>query len=153
MHSNVEKIVIKAYCWLADNHSEGDQIFLFGNWTSYRDVFITNTYFIGFSRGAYQVRVLSAMIHKVTSPYQSAASQSTDVHDQVGLIPKSDEEGAWRFVPFGYALPFGGLTLSIVPTNLMLIPARTARNLVALRNSRKVSPARKSRCILWVLGA
>ncbi|KAJ8092910.1 hypothetical protein PM082_023544 [Marasmius tenuissimus] len=43
-----EKRIMEAYRWLSENYREGDRIFLFG-----------------FSRGAYQVRVLSAMIHKV----------------------------------------------------------------------------------------
>ncbi|KAF8134268.1 hypothetical protein EV363DRAFT_1160695 [Boletus edulis] len=45
---NVEKAVKKAYQWLAETYQEGDQIYLFG-----------------FSRGAYQVRVLAGMIHEV----------------------------------------------------------------------------------------
>ncbi|EJD54254.1 WD40 repeat-like protein [Auricularia subglabra TFB-10046 SS5] len=43
-----ERIIISAYAWLVDNYQEGDRIFLFG-----------------FSRGAYQVRALSAMIETV----------------------------------------------------------------------------------------
>ncbi|EJD37489.1 WD40 repeat-like protein, partial [Auricularia subglabra TFB-10046 SS5] len=43
-----EKIIISAYAWLVDNYRDGDRIFLFG-----------------FSRGAYQVRALAAMIHTV----------------------------------------------------------------------------------------
>ncbi|KZP27354.1 hypothetical protein FIBSPDRAFT_730839, partial [Athelia psychrophila] len=60
---NFEKIVINAYRWVADNFQPGDRIFLFG-----------------FSRGAYQVRALAAMIHKV------------------GLIYKGNEEQ----IPFAY---------------------------------------------------
>ncbi|KAG9309257.1 hypothetical protein JVU11DRAFT_10740 [Chiua virens] len=45
---NMEEIVKDAYGWLAQRYEEGDRIFLFG-----------------FSRGAYQVRVLAAMIHEV----------------------------------------------------------------------------------------
>ncbi|KAK1231283.1 hypothetical protein PQX77_005598 [Marasmius sp. AFHP31] len=44
----LKKRIIEAYRWLSENYREGDRIFLFG-----------------FSRGAYQVRVLSAMIEKV----------------------------------------------------------------------------------------
>ncbi|KAJ3540099.1 hypothetical protein NM688_g6273 [Phlebia brevispora] len=40
--------VLDAYRWLSDNYEPGDRIFMFG-----------------FSRGAYQVRILSAMIHRV----------------------------------------------------------------------------------------
>ncbi|KAH7889111.1 hypothetical protein F5I97DRAFT_1804244, partial [Phlebopus sp. FC_14] len=45
---NMEEIVKDAYGWLARMYREGDRIFLFG-----------------FSRGAYQVRVLAGMIHEV----------------------------------------------------------------------------------------
>lgn len=45
---NFENIVIDAYRWLSNKYVDGDRIFLFG-----------------FSRGAYQVRALSAMIDKV----------------------------------------------------------------------------------------
>ncbi|KAF8497306.1 hypothetical protein BU17DRAFT_59391, partial [Hysterangium stoloniferum] len=62
---NFEKIVMGAYKWLADNYQDGDKIYLFG-----------------FSRGAYQVRVLAGMIHKV------------------GLIYRGNEEQ----IPFAYEL-------------------------------------------------
>ncbi|KAF8883578.1 hypothetical protein BD779DRAFT_1744270, partial [Infundibulicybe gibba] len=45
---NFENIVLNAYRWLSAHHKEGDRIYLFG-----------------FSRGAYQVRALAGMIHKV----------------------------------------------------------------------------------------
>ncbi|KIJ59906.1 hypothetical protein HYDPIDRAFT_118022 [Hydnomerulius pinastri MD-312] len=45
---DVEEIVKEAYGWLARTYTEGDQIYLFG-----------------FSRGAYQVRLLARMIHEV----------------------------------------------------------------------------------------
>ncbi|KIJ04891.1 hypothetical protein PAXINDRAFT_94168, partial [Paxillus involutus ATCC 200175] len=45
---NVEEIVQDAYGWLAKEYREGDQIYLFG-----------------FSRGAYQVRILAGMIYEV----------------------------------------------------------------------------------------
>ncbi|KZV80601.1 hypothetical protein EXIGLDRAFT_629887 [Exidia glandulosa HHB12029] len=60
-----EKILLDAYHWLVDNYKQGDRIFLFG-----------------FSRGAYQVRVLSAMI------------------DSVGLLHK----GNHAQIPFAYEL-------------------------------------------------
>ncbi|OCH86525.1 WD40 repeat-like protein [Obba rivulosa] len=62
---NFERIVLSPYQWLSDNYEEGDQIYLFG-----------------FSRGAYQVCALSAMI------------------DKVGLIHKGNEEQ----IPFAYEL-------------------------------------------------
>ncbi|KAI0042236.1 WD40 repeat-like protein [Auriscalpium vulgare] len=45
---NFKRIVLSAYQWLSENYQEGDKIFLFG-----------------FSRGAYQVRVIAGMIEKV----------------------------------------------------------------------------------------
>ncbi|KAL0960504.1 hypothetical protein HGRIS_005542 [Hohenbuehelia grisea] len=45
---NFKRIVLSAYQWLSENYREGDRIFLFG-----------------FSRGAYQVRVIAGMIHLV----------------------------------------------------------------------------------------
>ncbi|KAJ2929848.1 hypothetical protein H1R20_g7248, partial [Candolleomyces eurysporus] len=62
---NFEKTVQAAYRWLSDNYEDGDCIFLFG-----------------FSRGAFQVRALSAMIEKV------------------GLIHKGNE----MQIPFAYEL-------------------------------------------------
>lgn len=62
---NFESIVIDTYRWLSENYVKGDRIFLFG-----------------FSRGAYQVRALSAMI------------------DKVGLIHKGNEGQ----IPFAYQL-------------------------------------------------
>ncbi|KAF8483193.1 hypothetical protein JB92DRAFT_3032396 [Gautieria morchelliformis] len=62
---NFEKIVIAAYRWLSQNYEDGDRIYLFG-----------------FSRGAYQVRALAGMIHKV------------------GLVHKGNEEQ----IPFTYKL-------------------------------------------------
>ncbi|KAJ8481649.1 hypothetical protein ONZ45_g15247 [Pleurotus djamor] len=45
---NFERIIHEAYEWLSENYEPGDRIYLFG-----------------FSRGAYQVRVIAGMIHKV----------------------------------------------------------------------------------------
>ncbi|KAJ2935860.1 hypothetical protein H1R20_g1235, partial [Candolleomyces eurysporus] len=49
--TDFDKTIKAAYQWLCDNYEDGDCIFLFG-----------------FSRGAFQVRTLSAMIHKVFHP-------------------------------------------------------------------------------------
>ena len=59
-----EKTILAAYRWLSDNYEEGDCIFLFGALMLYSPV-INPERCLGFSRGAYQVRVLSAMIDKV----------------------------------------------------------------------------------------
>ncbi|KIM34905.1 hypothetical protein M413DRAFT_32925 [Hebeloma cylindrosporum] len=55
---NFEKTILAAYRWLSDNYQSGDCIYLFG-----------------FSRGAYQVRTLSAMIDKVGLIYKGNESQ------------------------------------------------------------------------------
>ena len=60
---NFEPIVLDAYRWLADHYEDGDRIYLFGEFA--RLGLIRVSYFPGFSRGAYQVRVLSAMIDRV----------------------------------------------------------------------------------------
>ena len=58
--------MLGAYRWLSDNYKRGDCIFLFGaleqNVTCMSVDAEGST---GFSRGAFQVRVLSAMIDKV----------------------------------------------------------------------------------------
>ncbi|QRV93654.1 hypothetical protein RhiJN_21672 [Ceratobasidium sp. AG-Ba] len=55
---NFEKVIIGAYRWLADNYKPGDRIFLFG-----------------FSRGAFQVRTLAAMIEQVGLIYPGNQEQ------------------------------------------------------------------------------
>ncbi|KAG2117068.1 uncharacterized protein F5147DRAFT_567534 [Suillus discolor] len=45
---NISRTIMGAYRWLSDTYRPGDKIFLFG-----------------FSRGAYQVRVLAGMIHEI----------------------------------------------------------------------------------------
>ncbi|TFK20327.1 WD40 repeat-like protein [Coprinopsis marcescibilis] len=55
---NFDKTLLAAYQWLAENYQEGDRIFLFG-----------------FSRGAFQVRALSAMINKVGLLYKGNEMQ------------------------------------------------------------------------------
>ena len=63
---NFERTILAAYQWLSDNYEPGDCIFLFG--ALKRHVFQSLDFktCLGFSRGAYQVRVLSAMIDKVS---------------------------------------------------------------------------------------
>ena len=60
---NFERTILAAYRWLSDNYEDGDCIFLFGALVQC-DLNDSERY-LGFSRGAYQVRVLSAMIDKV----------------------------------------------------------------------------------------
>ncbi|KAJ8469873.1 hypothetical protein ONZ45_g16744 [Pleurotus djamor] len=62
---NFERIIHAAYKWLSENYQPGDRIFLFG-----------------FSRGAYQVRVIAGMI------------------ELVGLLHKGNENQ----IPFAYEL-------------------------------------------------
>ncbi|KAJ8473245.1 hypothetical protein ONZ45_g16365 [Pleurotus djamor] len=62
---NFEEIVHAAYKWLSENYQPGDRIFLFG-----------------FSRGAYQARVIAGMV------------------ETVGLLHKGNE----RQIPFAYEL-------------------------------------------------
>ena len=62
---NFERTILAAYRWLSDNYQSGDCIYLFGALEHYGPV-INPEMCLGFSRGAYQVRVLSAMIDKVS---------------------------------------------------------------------------------------
>ena len=63
---NFEKTVLAAYRWLSDNYQPGDCICLFGALEEYLiGTNLNAKKCLGFSRGAYQVRVLSAMIDKV----------------------------------------------------------------------------------------
>ncbi|KJA20870.1 hypothetical protein HYPSUDRAFT_1090180 [Hypholoma sublateritium FD-334 SS-4] len=62
---NLKARILDAYQWLAENYVDGDRIFLFG-----------------FSRGAYQVRVIAGMLHRV------------------GLLHKGNKEQ----IPFAYEL-------------------------------------------------
>ena len=61
---NFKARILDAYQWLAENYVDGDRIFLFGNIFTY----VPPNYLInrtGFSRGAYQVRVIAGMLHRV----------------------------------------------------------------------------------------
>ena len=60
-----ERTVLAAYRWLLDSYEEGDCIFLFGMLEQSLGSVVSEEWRLGFSRGAYQVRVLSAMIDKV----------------------------------------------------------------------------------------
>ena len=59
--------MLGAYRWLSDNYKRGDCIFLFGALEQYVTCMSGDAEpgYKGFSRGAFQVRVLSAMIDKV----------------------------------------------------------------------------------------
>ncbi|KAJ2931038.1 hypothetical protein H1R20_g6050, partial [Candolleomyces eurysporus] len=72
---NFEKILQAAYRWLSDNYKDGDCIFLFG-----------------FSRGAFQVRALSAMIEKVGLIYRGNEMQIPFAY-QLYADPNSGKKG------------------------------------------------------------
>ena len=66
MNRRFEKIIISAYEWLVDNYEEGDKIYMFGLYCNVgENLLVSDSLNIGFSRGAYQVRALSAMIDTV----------------------------------------------------------------------------------------
>ncbi|KAJ8474558.1 hypothetical protein ONZ45_g15908 [Pleurotus djamor] len=102
---NFEKIVHAAYKWLSENYQKGDRIFLFG-----------------FSRGAYQARVIAGMI------------------ETVGLLHKGNE----RQIPFAYEL-----YSSVMDTNKRKVPAdvepnsRTSEAVTEEGVSRSVAKRRK----------
>ncbi|CAA7268959.1 unnamed protein product [Cyclocybe aegerita] len=58
-----EKTLLGRYEWLSEHYMPGDCIFLFGS---------------GFSRGAFQVRALSAMIEKIPFAYELYADETSD---------------------------------------------------------------------------
>ncbi|KAF7433839.1 hypothetical protein PC9H_005805 [Pleurotus ostreatus] len=60
--NSFETNILIAYKWLAENYEEGDRIFMFG-----------------FSRGAYQVRVIAGMIERVGLIYPGSTAQLPDV--------------------------------------------------------------------------
>ncbi|KAF9553950.1 hypothetical protein CPC08DRAFT_209697 [Agrocybe pediades] len=80
-----EKTIMGAYSWLSDNYRDGDRIFL-----------------LGFSRGAFQVRALSAMIDKVGLLYKGNNTQIPFAHElyadplsaleQVNAVGTSDRD-------------------------------------------------------------
>ncbi|PPQ69959.1 hypothetical protein CVT26_013295 [Gymnopilus dilepis] len=71
---NFEKTILGAYRWLSDNYRKGDRIFLFG-----------------FSRGAFQIRALSGMIHKVGLIYKGNELQIPFAYE-LYADPMSDEK-------------------------------------------------------------
>ncbi|MDA9394898.1 hypothetical protein WN73_30760 [Bradyrhizobium sp. CCBAU 45394] len=105
--------VLSAYCFLVEHYSPGDKIYLFG-----------------FSRGAYTVRVLAGLIHKVglISPEQanlagsglvaykqySGSGRGNDIADlkDVG----SDDDGPLPQDKFDLAAQFARITSSRWPT-------------------------------------
>ena len=65
IYRNHKRITLSAYQWLSENYVEGDRIYLFGEFI-HQHCFCTNLRTcIGFSRGAYQVRIISGMIETV----------------------------------------------------------------------------------------
>ena len=63
---NFKRTVLGAYRWLSDNYERGDCIYLFGELERYVTCMSVDAEgSTGFSRGAFQVRVISAMIDKV----------------------------------------------------------------------------------------
>ena len=98
--------VLSAYCFLVDNYEDGDKIFLFG-----------------FSRGAYTVRVLAGLIHKVglISPNQVnlagsgliAYKQYSSDNPKAGrgqVVEVSDEDGPMPADRFDLAAQFARIT-------------------------------------------
>ncbi|KZV67659.1 hypothetical protein PENSPDRAFT_583565, partial [Peniophora sp. CONT] len=81
---NFERIVLGAYSWLSENYTDGDCIFLFG-----------------FSRGAYQVRTLSAMIHKVRLIHRGNEAQIPFAYQlyadpKKASIPRESSAGTFK---------------------------------------------------------
>jgi hypothetical protein len=91
---NFEKVIIGAYRWLSDLYQDGDRIFLFGTNSLGSGATYSQTFLLGFSRGAYQVRALAAMI-KMVSPVCHLFFARLDpqiLFGQVGLIHPGNQE-------------------------------------------------------------
>ena len=94
--SNFQSNLLSGYRFLSDKYEKGDQIFLLGksflHWRSehWRDWLWFQT-FSGFSRGAYQARVLAAMITKVLLPVHWSFSE-VFISVQVGLLRTGNNE-------------------------------------------------------------
>ncbi|KZV65142.1 hypothetical protein PENSPDRAFT_143951 [Peniophora sp. CONT] len=106
---NFKHIILDAYRWLSETHKDGDRVFLFG-----------------FSRGAYQARVLSAMIDKVglihrgnekqiAFAYQLYCDSESDTQNRASIFKRTFSRtvtvhfvGAWcthrRLLPARYSL-------------------------------------------------
>ena len=78
--------VLGAYQFIVDNHREGDDIYLFG-----------------FSRGAYTVRVLAALIHKIgliSRPQNNLAGSGLTAYKQFStddVVPDQQEDPAAQY--------------------------------------------------------
>lgn len=96
--------MLAAYRWLSDNYQEGDNLYFFGepshlSLVLYRHNLYFSTGTSGFSRGAYQVRVLAGMIDKVLHVVRSAIYHvDFQKFQQVGLIHKGNEQQIPLFV-------------------------------------------------------
>jgi uncharacterized protein (DUF2235 family) len=109
----LDENVLSAYCFLVEHYKPGDKIYLFG-----------------FSRGAYTVRVLAGLIHKIglISPEQanlagsgliaykqySGTGRGNDVDDLTDA--SSDEDGPLPKDKFDLAAQFARITSSRWPT-------------------------------------
>ncbi|KAF9557391.1 hypothetical protein CPC08DRAFT_764620 [Agrocybe pediades] len=76
-----DKTVKDAYRWISENYEDGDLIFMFG-----------------FSRGAFQVRVLSAMIEKVGLLHKAQGKQAANTIRQKSSSQKVHFVGVWDAV-------------------------------------------------------
>lgn len=75
---NFENVIKGAYRWLSERYKAGDRIYLFGastiSWLPANSILTYILLHSGFSRGAYQVRVLAGMIEKVLSIFAIVAA-------------------------------------------------------------------------------
>ena len=102
---NFEKIIIGAYRWLSDNYQENDRIFLFGESKLGPSIsyYLHRSNILGFSRGAYQVRALAGMIHRVRYSWLIHR-----LHYMTSALGRANPQGKWRtnsFVSTSYKIP------------------------------------------------
>src|SRR2546421_7244806 len=99
--------VLAAYAFLVNNFEDGDQIYLFG-----------------FSRGAYAVRVLAGLVHKIglISPQQVHLAGSG-----LTAYKQFSSDVAPRFGPDPHALPHAGDEDGPLPARPLAKPGRFPR--------------------------
>ncbi|KAF9064616.1 hypothetical protein BDP27DRAFT_1425619 [Rhodocollybia butyracea] len=95
---NFERIDLSAYQWLSENYEAGDRIFLFG-----------------FSRGAYQVRVIAGMIEKADSVIEYDPPQLAYHINRLDFLHKGNNDQ----IPFAYELYLATVTERETKTQAM----------------------------------
>jgi uncharacterized protein (DUF2235 family) len=89
--------VVRGYRWLVKKYEKRDRIFLFGEYLRLIYFTLVDGVFprSGFSRGAYEARVISGMIEKVKLTFQFVVSSLTRSFE--GRSPQINRRPECRF--------------------------------------------------------